>query len=134
MLRDQILALKVKGLSMRAIAAQVERSPARVCQILAKCLDDMHAKNLETTQHMVQLELQRLDRLLLSHWHRRRTPDHASVILKVMERRAKLAGLDKPTKTAFTDPNGAALDPPTLIVEFTNASTAGSEVEAPDGV
>lgn len=54
----------------------------------------------EATRDMRDVELLKLDRLESSLWSQAESGDTASVtaILKVMERRAKLTGLDKPIK------------------------------------
>ncbi|MFW6344772.1 MAG: hypothetical protein ACOC0M_00350, partial [Halomonas sp.] len=53
-------------------------------------------------------ELDRLDRLLLGLWPKATAGSvaHVDRAIKVMERRAKLTGLDAPTKIAPTDPDG----------------------------
>lgn len=120
MLRDRVLALRVTGLPIRQIAKKVGRSTARVHQILVAALEDLHAKNLESTQHLVELELDRLDELLLTHWPKRRFADNAGVVLRIMDRRAHLQGLDKPTKTEIGGFDGAPLVPPVINIGFTN--------------
>jgi hypothetical protein len=120
MLRERVLELRVQGLSVRAIAKQVDRSHQRVAQIIAASLDTLYAKNLETTQHMVDLEMQRLDALLATHWKRRRDPEHSNVILRIMDRRARLQGLDKPVKTEIGGFDGKPLIPPTINIGFAN--------------
>lgn len=130
-LRERILDLRLKGLSHRKIAKLVGKSFQRVSQICAAELTRLNAKNLETTQHIVDLEIQRIDALMATHWKRRRNPDSAAIVLKAMDRRAKLLGLDQPTKSGFVGADGKLVDPPTLVVEFTDGSTAATETTPP---
>lgn len=120
MLRDRILELRVTGMTIRAIGKAVGRSHVRVAQILAKSLNDLHAKNLETTQHMVDLEIDRLDTLLATHWKKKHWAESAAIVLRIMDRRAHLLGLDKPTKTEIGGFDGVPLIPPVINIGFKN--------------
>jgi hypothetical protein len=60
----------------------------------------------EPADGLRRLEVERLDDILEKMWDKRDKPIYADRILKVMERRAKLLGLDAPTKIAPTDPTG----------------------------
>ena len=57
------------------------------------------------------LEADRLDRLQLAAWARALTGDDKAmaIVLKVMERRARLLGLDAPTATTLTGAGGNPL-------------------------
>lgn len=49
-----------------------------------------------------EVELARLDKLMFALWPNRANPGVADRILRIMERRAKLLGLDAPTRTDLT--------------------------------
>ncbi len=134
LLRQQILELRLTGMTVRDIARTVHRGPTRVHQILVSALEELAATNAETTDNIVKLELERLDKMVESMWLARAAPEVASALLKVMERRAKLLGLDKPTKTGFVGKDGEFTDAPTLIVEFTDGTSAATTSAAAKGV
>jgi transcriptional regulator len=52
----------------------------------------------EPAEEVRELEIARLDDLINAIWHFRAKPEYLDRILKIMERRSKLLGLDAPTK------------------------------------
>lgn len=56
----------------------------------------------DPSEEVRQLEIERLDAMLMAMWEKRDKPMYADRILRIMERRAKLLGLDAPTKTDLT--------------------------------
>jgi len=52
----------------------------------------------EPAEEVRELEIARLDDLINAVWHFRAKPEYLDRILKIMERRSKLLGLDAPTK------------------------------------
>lgn len=73
-----------------------------------QAIEKTTAENAELTQHVIDLELQRLDTMLLSLEDKIKEGSLGAIdkALKIMERRAKLLGLDKPSKIAPTNPEG----------------------------
>jgi hypothetical protein len=71
----------------------------------------------EKAEQIRELELKRLDRFQRSLQPAANKGDAKAVlaILKVMERRAKLLGLDAPTKQANTDSEGRDVAPVTVV-------------------
>lgn len=69
-------------------------------------LDKLRAEIADSAENVLALELQRLDDLLKGLWAEaaKQQPDYKAVdrVLRVMERRAKLLGLDAPTRTDVT--------------------------------
>lgn len=71
----------------------------------------------EPAEELVQMELDRLDTMFVKAYER--AADHEKPLnreavdtcLRIMERRAKLLGIDKPTKVASTDPSGEKSEP-----------------------
>ncbi len=62
----------------------------------------------DPAEHLRELETERLDRLQKAWWTKALGGDVSAFryLLRLMERRAKLLGLDAPTKIAPTDPSG----------------------------
>ena len=75
----------------------------------------------EPAEEVMQMELDRLDAMFVKAYER--AADHEKPLnkeavdtcLRIMERRAKLLGIDKPTKVASTDPSGEQAAP---VVQF----------------
>ena len=65
-----------------------------------RALQALNEKIAEDLTEMKRLELERLDRLMVTLWPKATQGHLASVdrVLRIMERRAKLLGLDAPTK------------------------------------
>ena len=63
----------------------------------------------EPADELRMLEVERLDELLKTHWENRRQPQVTDRILRIMERRAKLLGLDAPERTELTGKDGEAI-------------------------
>lgn len=116
--REKVLALRITGKSMREIGAEMKISGTRVYQIIVAAIDELRANNTESAEHVRRLELERLDAMTVQLWGQRDNARSADTLLRIMERRAKLLGIDSPTK--FSGPNGEPLMPPPLIVSFTN--------------
>ena len=64
----------------------------------------------EPARELVRLECERLDALQAALWQKAVSGNEKAVdkVLRIMERRARLLGLDKPAKIAPTDPEGVA--------------------------
>lgn len=81
----------------------------------------------EPAERVRHLELQRLERLLLTYWKRairQRLPDinAAKLCLDILARRARMLGLDAPVKVDITDlvrevALAAGLDPKAMLQE-----------------
>ena len=72
-----------------------------------KAVESALKKTLQEPADKVrELELARLDDLINSLWIYRARPQYTDRILRIMERRSKLLGLDAPTKTDVTSDGG----------------------------
>lgn len=132
LLRQQILELRLTGKTVRDIARIVHKGPTRVHQILVSALAELAATNAETTDQIVKLELERLDKMVESMWPGRVDPEVSNALLKVMERRARLLGLDKPSQTELGGFGGTPLVPPVINIGFANGGP-GKPVEPSSG-
>lgn len=116
-LRMKALDLRGEGKSYRKVADALGISVAYAHELVIAGLDELMVQSTESAEQVKVLELQRLDdlldRLLMKMALQRRemvtangqkvqvpNPDENTVaaILKVMERRAKMLGLDAPTE------------------------------------
>lgn len=149
----QAVELRKAGASFRQIAEQLGYSSAggaykAVMTALRKTLR-------EPADEMRGLELDRLDMLTFALWSEAQQGNLGAIdrLLRVMERRAKLLGLDAPSKVAPTTPDGtmpwqqvivyipdngrdspkpAAAAPDVTAIEAVEAAEADAEV-ADDG-
>ena len=113
------LELRRQGYLLREIADALELdSPATACNVIKKAL---HEVIREPAEEVIQLELDRLDSMFVAAYSRaanQELPFNKEAVetcLRVMERRAKLLGIDKPVKVANTDPTGQRATP---VVQF----------------
>jgi hypothetical protein len=103
--QNRALELRLKGLSLRQIAAELKVSHQAVKRYLDLALAQLIQDQNLKMDEIRAMELSRLDALMASLWPRAMgdgdEPPHLGAIaqtLKVMERRAKLLGLDAPTR------------------------------------
>ena len=70
------------------------------CLDVSRELQRLHQQNAELSEGVVDLEVERLDVMLLAIWQDVRSGDTQAIntALRIMERRARLMGLDAPTK------------------------------------
>jgi hypothetical protein len=137
--KQQITDLHLKGWTHPMIARELGISEATVKRELRILKQEWRESALEDVGYMKQRELRKLDNLereALEEWERskgdfsrsivetqsstgtrQRTesggqtgdPRYLTAIIAIHDRRAKLYGLDAPTKTALTNPDGSAL-------------------------
>lgn len=106
----QVLELRKAGASLQQIADKLDiGSKQRVHQIVMGALRELNEKCMEGAAEIKRLELERLDGIMLSLYAQRANPRVADSILRTMERRAKLLGLDAPSLIATTAPDGSTL-------------------------
>ena len=96
--RAKVLTYRMSGASTRDIAAKLDCSHTTVERDITALMDEVNRHNAERAGEMHALENARLDKLQGAVWVTALTghPDSVRTVLSVMERRAKLNGLDKP--------------------------------------
>lgn len=96
------------GAAYRTIANALGVSPSAAHSYVKEGLDIYRETAREQAAILVELEQQRLDAIQAANWANamQGSKTAADTVLRVMERRAKLLGLDAPTKIAPTDPSG----------------------------
>ena len=103
--RAQALDLRLAGYSFEAIGQQLGISKQAAYKHVSTALETLHTQTDNSAEQLRALELERLDALLKGCWTAASAgdPESTRVVLKVLERRAKLLGLDAPTKTPEDD-------------------------------
>ena len=102
----EALELRKGGATFGQIAEKLEYKSAASA---FKAIDRALAKTMQEAAGQLRcLEAERLDRMFLAIWPKAKGGDLAAIerALGIMNRRAKLLGLDAPTKVAPTDPSG----------------------------
>jgi hypothetical protein len=94
------LELRSAGLSFREIARELKVAPATAYKAVARGLAAVNAGCREQAQELRALEALRLDQLQAALWERATDGDVRAIdrILRIMERRARLLGLDEPER------------------------------------
>lgn len=110
--RKTALALRVEGLTLEAIGARLGVSKQRAHQILAGELAEVAAERKDLAEHQLEAELAAIDFVIAGMAPKVAKGDAkaATAYLRAMERRARLLGLDAPTKTDLTS-GGAPITP-----------------------
>lgn len=113
--RRQCVELRLAGATFDVIAERTGLSKSTVHKHITKALADITAETRGPAESVKAMELARLDRLLVGVWGNAAKGDvlHVDRVLKIMERRAKLLGLDAPTKLA----HGGDPDAPPIKTE-----------------
>lgn len=101
----EAVKLRESGASFEKIGKQLGVTTSGAYRAVARSLTRVIAQTSESAAQLRALELQRLDKLLLALWPRASKGDDAAVdrVLRVMERRAKLCGLDAPVRVSGPD-------------------------------
>src|ERR1700752_1375120 len=117
--RAQALELRKRGLSYRRVRDEmrlIEGGSPRYSDIRARDdvfveLTRLRDKNLERAEQLRTLEATRLDALLAGVWEKAIGGSFKGVqaALRIMQRRARLEGLDQPIKTEISGPDGAPI-------------------------
>lgn len=111
------LELRRSGLSYSEIAHRIGIGKTTAHRLIEDAIREASATINDEAREMKALELSRLDGMLAGLWTDARRGNVQAVdrVLKIMERRAKLLGLDAPVKVASTTPAGDE-DPTRYVV------------------
>ena len=126
--RLKALDLRLAGASYRQIGAQLGVSHTQASKDVKAMLREMAT---EPAAEVRQQELTRLDKLMLAHWPTAIRGDirATTMVLQIMDRRARLLGLDAPQRIDITgwirqmaereglDPDAAVADANAILRE-----------------
>lgn len=106
--RARAWELRLRGMSVRKIAEEIGVSHTAVEKMLKRTLEDLRGSELRDAEAVRDIELERLDALTSALWPDAMAGDAQAVgrLTELMNRRAKLLGLDAPVKGALTDSKG----------------------------
>ena len=106
--RARTLELRKAGITYQEISDALGIPLSSVGRYVQQGIAEWQKQTEQDAGEIVALEIARIDRMLRGLWNRAKAGDDAAVdrVIKLMDRRAKLLGLDKPAKVAPTDPTG----------------------------
>ena len=106
--RAQAFDLRMEGYSFRDIGRKLGISHTAAHKHVQKGLEDLARTSEDKAKMLILMEASRLDRLQQGCWDAATKGDLYAIdrVLKLMERRAKLFGLDAPNKIAQTNIDG----------------------------
>lgn len=121
----EAVALRLQGCSYSTIAERLGTTKSVAHAAVARSLERTASTLQETADALREIELARLDALLLGVWVRATSGDVPSVgaAIRIAERRAKLLGLDAPVRREVSGPDGSPLVPATTA-DLTRLSDA----------
>ena len=94
--RERAVELRKAGVTYERIAAQLGITRQSAHEHVTKAMRQAAERTTETAVDVVRLELARLDTMLTGLWTQARQGDPPAIdrVLRIMERRARLLGLD----------------------------------------
>jgi len=106
---ETALSLRVSGMSLERIAERLGVDVSTVSRDLAAALKSLAEETKDKTEEFRALTLAQCDEIFAALWPKRSTPAGAEKLVKVLERRAKLLGLDAPKRNEHTGKDGGPL-------------------------
>lgn len=121
--RQQALDLRVAGVGYRAIGKTLGVSYQTAYRDVSKALEELAVLQRGKAEKLQAIELERCEKMHLALWPKVRNGDEKAVraLVAVMDRRAKLLGLDAPSKIDLSAPKAF-----TLMIGHTNGNGNGN--------
>jgi hypothetical protein len=132
----QCMRLRISGLTLDQVGEKMGFSGSRAGAIIKQELARLNKTRTETAAQLARLELERLDYLFQAVWDKAQRGDIAAQkqCLAVMERRAKLLGLDAGDKPT-AEPANVILSVNEVLIqsreEIANGGTITEAIQAP---
>jgi hypothetical protein len=120
MLQEKALQARLRGLSCAAIAAEIGCSKTQAHRLLVKALAGARATIAAAADEALAVDLLRLDAMWPENFTRAQAGDVAAVhaCMRIMERRARLLGLDAAQKRELSGPDGQPLPLVPPVIQF----------------
>lgn len=120
--RLKALDLRKAGMSYRQMAGHLGVSPSMAHRYVLQALEMLDSDAKDKADLIRKLELERLDRMLEGFWDKASDGGYyeAKRVLEIMERRARLLGLDAPEKHKLL---GDVDDPVSIYLPENNRDT-----------
>jgi DNA-binding CsgD family transcriptional regulator len=120
----EALNLRKSGATYDQIGKTLGITTQGAYKAIIRSLQRLNEKNTEGTEELRRLEVERLDRMLAAIWGQVLNGNQGAIdrALRIGERRAKLLGLDAPTKTDLTTDGKPLTDVIRVITHGDNGS------------
>jgi hypothetical protein len=115
--RAQAIALRLAGMDYQTIAERLDyASRGAASKDIHRALEETLEAESAAAATLRELEVQRLDRMQAAAWAKAAKGDLKAIetVLKVIDRRCRLLGLDKPVRTELTGADGGPLQVETV--------------------
>jgi hypothetical protein len=120
----QAIDLRTAHCSYDQIGKSMGISKTRAYELVMAGMADLDASVKEAAEVLRAIEVRRCDAQAMKLWLQSGNPRVTDSILRVMERRARLLGLDAPQKVAQTTPDGDSLPPSLDLSKLTDEQLA----------
>lgn len=107
---ERALELRLAGASYRSISQALGCSCSHAFRLVDAALRESAEKCAEAAEKIRAIELARLDKIRVMLWPRRADPRVADTLIRLSERTARLAGLDKPVKIEASGLDGGPIE------------------------
>lgn len=106
--RSLALKLRLAGIQFKDIGKQLGCSRQRAAQLVEGEMENIIAQNAELAAQVRDMELVRLDTIQSGIWSQATSGNHGAIdrVLRIMERRSKLLGLDAPQQLQVESHDG----------------------------
>jgi hypothetical protein len=110
-LEKEVVQLRLAGAGYELIARNLGCSVGGAYAALKRAIDRQIKEINETAGHVLELELKRIDVMLLGIWAKAMNGDVGAIdrALKLMDRRARYLGLDAPQRMEHTGKEGGPI-------------------------
>lgn len=107
--RRQVVELRMEGATYALIGARLGISQTAAHRHCERAMAEARAEIAAAAEELRSLQYSRLERLLQAVWNSAIEGNHPAIdrALRILEREAKLLGLDAPAKVAPTTPEGS---------------------------
>jgi hypothetical protein len=99
--RLRAMRLRLQGLSFQEIADALKKDKSQVVKWIKAEFARREAELTATLDDVRKLELTRIDRLFALHWSKADDPRRTEILVRLMERRAAMLGLDAPKELSL---------------------------------
>lgn len=106
---QRAIELRKAGATYEVIGQQLQVSRSRAYQLVLEGLEVIKEQIRGEAGVLIALEVERLDNLLLGLWRDRTKPRVVDSILRILERKHKLQGLDAPTRIEASGLGGTSI-------------------------
>ena len=114
------LEMRMEGMKFDDIAAELGFSGRQGAYDAVS--RELKAITREPAEEVLRLDLERLDKMWGIHYLNAQAGDAMALssCMRIMERRARLLGLDAPSKNEVTGKDGSPIAPPVFNISFEN--------------